>query len=281
MTDLYAVIGNPVAHSKSPFIHSEFARQTGEPVSYGLLYAEISDFESAMQRFREQGGRGLNVTVPFKHRAYAAAQRRSERAEQARAVNTLTFAGGDIAGDNTDGIGLVRDLTLNLGCVLRGRRVLLMGAGGASYGVCGPILDEQPAALVVANRTLDKAIELSKHFGRLFPGARALSAARYEDLDGRLFDLVINGTSAGLSNAMPALPPGVFGPDSLAYEMVYGKATPFMAFAASEGARTADGLGMLVEQAAESFYIWRGVRPQTASVIAQLRAMTSGMRDEG
>jgi shikimate dehydrogenase len=276
MTDQYAVIGNPVAHSKSPLIHAQFARETGQGVSYRALYTEVADFEAAVQNFRTQGGRGLNVTVPFKHRAYAMAQRRSARAEQAGAVNTLTFCGGEIAGDNTDGVGLVRDLTLNLGCALRGRRVLVMGAGGAAYGVCGPILDEEPAALVVANRTVEKAVELAQHFGRLFPRAAALSAARYEDLGGAAFDLVINGTSAGLSDTMPALPRGVFGGGSLAYEMVYGKATPFMAFAAGEGARIADGLGMLVEQAAESFYIWRGVRPQTASVIAQLRAMTQG-----
>jgi shikimate dehydrogenase len=276
MTDQYAVIGNPVAHSKSPLIHAQFARETGQSVSYRALYTEVADFEAAVQNFRTQGGQGLNVTVPFKHRAYAMAQRRSARAEQAGAVNTLTFSGGEIAGDNTDGVGLVRDLTLNLGCALRGRRVLVMGAGGAAYGVCGPILDEEPAALVVANRTVEKAVELAQHFGLLFPRAAALSAARYEDLGGAAFDLVINGTSAGLSDTMPALPRGVFGAGSLAYEMVYGKATPFMAFAAGEGARIADGLGMLVEQAAESFYIWRGVRPQTASVIAQLRAMTQG-----
>ncbi len=271
MTDKYAVIGNPVAHSKSPLIHAAFARQTGEALSYQALHAGIDVFERVVKCFGEEGGRGLNVTVPFKHRAYALSARRSARAEQAQAVNTLSFDAGDIAGDNTDGVGLIRDLTLNLGRTLRNQRVLLMGAGGASYGVCGPLLDEGPSTLVVANRSVDKAIELCEHFGRLFAATAALSYARYHELEGRAFDVVINATSAGLSNAMPPLPAGVFAPEALAYDMVYGRSTPFIEFAAREGARVADGLGMLVEQAAESFHIWRGVRPQTAPVIALLR----------
>jgi shikimate dehydrogenase len=271
MTDQYAVIGNPVAHSKSPLIHAQFARQTGEPIAYGTLYAEIPEFESAVQRFRDEGGRGLNVTVPFKHRAYASSTRRSARAEQARAVNTLAFDGGEVAGDNTDGVGLVRDLTQNLGCTLRARRVLLMGAGGASYGVCGPLLEAEPSMLVIVNRTSAKAVELCAHFTRLFPRAAGLSCARYEALEGGSFDVVINATSAGLADSLPPLPSGVFAPDALAYEMMYGRTTPFMDFAQREGARVADGLGMLVEQAAESFHIWRGVRPQTTPVIALLR----------
>jgi shikimate dehydrogenase len=273
MPDLYAVIGNPVAHSKSPLIHGEFARETAQDISYAALLAPLHAFETEVQRFRAAGGRGLNVTLPFKHRAFDLAKKRTPRAEQALAVNTLVFEGDSIYGDNTDGIGLVRDLTMNLDCVLRGQRVLLAGAGGAAYGVCGPLLAESPAKLVVANRTLAKAVELCRHFSGLYRHSRALSHATYEALAGEQFDLVINATSAGLSAEMPGLPRGVLAADALAYDMVYGTVTPFMAFAKAEGARTADGLGMLVEQAAESFHVWRGVRPDTAPVIAHLRSM--------
>jgi shikimate dehydrogenase len=271
MPDRYAVIGNPVAHSRSPLIHSEFAKETAQDLSYGAILAALSDFEVEVERFRASGGRGLNVTVPFKHRAYALATRRTARAEYALAVNTLAFNGDEIAGDNTDGVGLVRDLTLNLGCAVRGMRVLLMGAGGASFGVCGPLLDHGPAELVVANRTASKALELREHFSRRHDSTDALSASSYEALAGRRFDLIINATSAGLGGEMPPLPAGLFEPDALAYEMVYGKTTPFLQFASAQGARSADGLGMLVEQAAESFHVWRGVRPDTAPVIAMLR----------
>ena len=272
MADKYAVIGNPVAHSKSPAIHAEFARQTGQVLSYITLHAELDAFERVVQAFRDSGGRGLNVTLPFKHRAYALAQVRAPRAEEALAVNTLSFEPGCVAGDNTDGVGLVRDLTLNLGCDLRARRVLLMGAGGASYGVCGPLLEAQPAALVVANRTFDKALALCAHFGKTREAASRLSASGYDALAGQRFDLVINATSAGLTAAMPPLPDTLFAPDALAYEMVYGRATPFLEFASNRGVRKADGLGMLVEQAAESFFIWRGVRPETRPVIAFMRS---------
>ena len=270
MTDRYAVIGNPVAHSKSPLIHAEFARQTGEALVYEKLHAELPAFEEVVKRFGEEGGRGLNVTVPFKHRAYELSTRRSERATQAGAVNTLSFDGPGIAGDNTDGAGLVRDLTENLGCAIAGRRVLLLGAGGASYGVCGPLLDERPAALVIANRTPTKAAELARRFAARYP-ASVIEGGGYDALAGRAFDIVVNATSAGLSGEMPPLDAGAFAPGALAYDMVYGRATPFLDLAAGAGARTADGLGMLVEQAAESFRIWRGVRPQTAPVIALLR----------
>jgi shikimate dehydrogenase len=273
MTDRYAVIGNPVAHSKSPRIHAEFARQTGQDISYGKLHAELEDFEAAVQRFRDEGGRGLNVTVPFKHRAHALASRPSLRAEQAGAVNTLVFAADGIAGDNTDGVGLVRDLTVNLGCEIAGRRVLLLGAGGASFGVCGPLLDRKPAALVIANRTEEKAVGLAQRFSRYYPDAD-LAGAGYPAIAGRAFDLVVNATSAGLSGKMPPLSRAAFAPGAVAYDMVYGRATPFLELAAEAGARTADGLGMLVEQAAESFRLWRGVRPDTAPVIALLRSET-------
>ena len=271
MTDRYAVIGNPVAHSKSPRIHAEFARRTGEALVYEKLHVELPDFESAVQRFRDEGGRGLNVTVPFKHRAYALSSRRSDRADQAGAVNTLSFERAGIAGDNTDGIGLVRDLTVNLACEIAGRRVLLLGAGGASFGVCGPLLDCKPAALSIANRTPEKALDLAQRFAAMYSGAQ-VAGTGYDALGGGAYDVVINATSAGLSGEMPPLEARVFARGALAYDMVYGRATPFLEFAAAAGARTADGLGMLVEQAAESFSIWRGVRPQTAPVIAMLRA---------
>ena len=273
MPDRYAVIGNPIAHSKSPLIHAAFARQTGADLSYTAILAQQYAFETEVLRFRGAGGLGLNVTLPFKHRAFALAQERSDRASQALAVNTLAFRESVIFGDNTDGVGLVRDLRANLGRALRGRRILLMGAGGAAYGVCGALLEEHPAALVVANRTAEKARTLCEHLSNTTGGAGVLSASSYEALAGGEFDLVVNATSAGLGNAMPALPGGVFAQGALGYEMLYGRSTPFLEFAQREGAQVADGLGMLVEQAAESFYVWRGVRPETAPVIALLRTM--------
>jgi shikimate dehydrogenase len=271
MPDRYAVIGNPVAHSKSPLIHAAFARETGQDLSYTAILAATDAFEQEVQRFRTEGGRGLNVTLPFKHRAFAIAEDRSERATQAIAVNTLVFREQSVFGDNTDGIGLVRDLTTNLACSLRDRRILLMGAGGAAYGACGPLLDESPAKLVVANRTRDKAVVLCEHFAKLHSHADVMSAQGYEELTGLAFDIVINATSASLGDAMPPLPADMFAPGALAYDMLYGRSTPFLEFASAHGARTADGLGMLVEQAAESFHVWRGVRPRTAPVIAMLR----------
>jgi len=272
MTDRYAVVGNPVAHSKSPAIHARFARETGQDMSYVAVFAALDGFEAEVARFRGEGGCGMNVTLPFKHRAFALCNTLSERAAHARAVNTLVLGPDAIRGDNTDGVGLVRDLTVNLGHALEGRRVLLMGAGGASYGVAGPLLDGHPAELVIANRTVSKAVELCEHFRRIHTHAAPLAAAGYEALGGRAFDLVINATSASLVGDMPVLPPTLFAPGAFAYDMVYGRVTPFMAFAVDAGVDCADGLGMLVEQAAESFHVWRGVRPDTQSVIAQLRA---------
>lgn len=270
MPDRYAVIGNPVAHSKSPLIHAEFARETGQNMTYDRIHAEIPQFEAEVERFRAAGGRGLNVTLPFKHRAFALAHKRTPRAEEARAVNTLVMDADGIAGDNTDGAGLTRDLVQNLGCALRGRRVLVMGAGGASYGACGALLAHGPGRLVVANRSVDKAVALCTHF-RAHENAAALSSSSYPALAGSQFDVVINATSAGLTGEMPMLPPGVFAAGATAYEMVYGTKTPFMAYAETCGAMVSDGLGMLVEQAAESFHLWRGVRPDTRSIIALLR----------
>ncbi len=214
----------------------------------------------------------MNVTLPFKHEAYALAIWRSLRAQAADAANTLTFDEQGISADNTDGVGLVRDIGDNLRLPLRGKRILLMGAGGASYGVVGPLLEEAPSALVVANRTVSKATVLVKRFAPI--AARcALASSSYAALQkrGASFDVVINATSAGLSGEMPELPDGIFAGGALAYDMVYGRTTPFMTFARAQGATVADGLGMLVEQAAESFFIWRQVRPQTAPVLALLR----------
>lgn len=272
MTDRYAVIGNPVAHSKSPLIHAEFARQTGQDISYVALLAPLDGFGATLLEFREAGGRGANVTLPFKHEAWRFVTQREGYARGARAVNTIEFRDAHLIGYNTDGIGLVRDLTGNLREPVKGRRVLLMGAGGAGYGVMEPLLREEPEILVVANRTPGKAFDLVRHFESLHalaPGG--VEARRYEELAGLHFEIVINATSAGLSGVMPPLPEEVFAPGALAYDMVYGCDTPFLAFARAHGVRTADGTGMLVEQAAESFFIWRGVRPETKPVIEMLR----------
>ena len=275
MTDQYAVIGNPVEHSLSPEIHAAFARETGQDISYGRLLAPLDAFAAAVAKFRDEGGSGLNVTLPFKHEAWRLS-RAQGAAQAAKAVNTLKCGAGEVLGYNTDGPGLVRDLTVNLARELRGRRVLLMGAGGATYGVMEPLLNERPAELVVANRTEQKAHEVVASFARVAAtlAAAEVTACGYDGLRGRQFDIVINATSAGLAGAMPSLPGAVFAPDALAYDMVYGRATPFLAFAAALGARACDGLGMLVEQAAESFFFWRGVRPTTKPLIARLRAQT-------
>ncbi len=267
MTDLYAVFGNPIAHSKSPRIHAEFARQTGQDMDYQARLAPLDDFAGALAAFRSEGGRGANVTVPFKEQAFALADRLSDRARLAGAVNTLAFAPDGVFGDNTDGAGLARDLTANLGLDLAGARILLMGAGGAARGVVQPLLDLKPARLVIANRTAEKAAELA---GRFSPANAELVGGGYGDLTGS-FDLVVNATAASLAGDLPPLPDGVFAPGALAYDMMYGRDTPFLIFARERGARPADGLGMLVEQAAEAFYLWRGVRPHTRPVMDLLR----------
>jgi shikimate dehydrogenase len=277
MTDRYAVIGNPVEHSLSPAIHAEFARATGQDLTYGRILAPLDGFRGAAAAFRDGGGKGLNVTLPFKQDAWRLADTHSAGARVAGAVNTLQFEGGRITGHNTDGIGLTRDLKDNLGCAIRGRRVLVMGAGGAVYGVMEPLLRELPKTVVVANRTLDKAVALVGHFEALQKfAADGVSARPYAALAGSRFDIVINATSAGLTDIMPPLPRDLFAPGALAYEMVYGRRTLFMRFATEFGARAVDGLGMLVEQAAESFFIWRGVRPATAPVIRALRQKSEG-----
>ncbi len=272
MTDRYAVIGNPVAHSKSPLIHAVFARLTFQDLSYEAILAPLDGFAAAVRDFVAAGGRGMNVTVPFKLEAYVLADARSPRAEAAKAVNTLIFTPQGIRGDNTDGLGLVADLTRNLDFGLAGKRILLLGAGGAARGVILPLLEQQPVLLHLANRTAEKACALRDEFTPR-AGTCRLEAGGFDGLAGRQFDLVVNATAASLADEAPPLPAGLYAAGSLAYDMVYGRETPFMTTARQQGAaRQADGLGMLVEQAAESFFLWRGVRPPTAPVLAQLRA---------
>lgn len=273
MSDRYAVVGNPVAHSKSPQIHAAFARQTGQDIAYDRLLAPLDAFAVTVQQFFHEGGHGLNVTVPFKREAWDCVDECEGGALSAEAVNTIKRVGNRLIGYNTDGKGLLADLERNLGATITGKRVLLMGAGGASYGVMQPLLERKPDLLVAANRTLDKAQRLVRHFHQYAAAVPQGVAVRpYENLGNQMFDLVINATSAGLEGGMPQLPDKLFAPGAIAYDMVYGRDTPFMVFARQHGARAVDGLGMLVEQAAESFFIWRGVRPDTAPVIAQLRS---------
>lgn len=274
MPDLYAVFGNPIAHSKSPVIHAAFAASTGQEMIYEARLAPVDGFAPAVADFVGQGGKGMNVTVPFKEDAFRLATRLSERAARAGAVNTLSFSGGEIAGDNTDGAGLVRDITVNLGYSLAGKRILLLGAGGASRGVIAPLLAEGPAVLAVANRTAAKAEALAAAFADIAP----VEGGDFGRYVGRCFDVVINATSASLAGESLPLPEGLFATGSLAYDMMYGKGeTPFLQLAREQGAeRCADGLGMLVEQAAEAFFVWRGVRPATTPVLADLRARLAG-----
>src|SRR3954464_13077830 len=273
MTDRYAVVGNPIAHSKSPEIHAAFARQTGQDIEYTKLLAPPNGFSTTVEAFRVGGGRGVNVTVPFKLEAFALADEISQSARDAHAANLLQFEGGRIRADNTDGIGLLRDIVHNLGFKIADKRVLLMGAGGAARGVLAPLLEYEPRILTIVNRTVDKALRLAETFRHLPAAASSvLCGLGYEELAGHHFDLVINATSASLTGELAApLPADLFAPGALAYDMMYGKLTPFLKFSAAHGADCSDGLGMLVEQAAESFMQWRGVRPQTAPVIKLLR----------
>ncbi|MGE5387150.1 MAG: shikimate dehydrogenase [Betaproteobacteria bacterium] len=268
--DRYCVFGNPIAHSKSPAIHARFAAQTGQHLTYEALLAPLGGFATAVRDFIAHGGKGANVTVPFKEEAFRLCDRLTPRAERAGAVNTLVFGDAGIVGDNTDGAGLVQDLTVGLGFLLAGRRVLLLGAGGAARGALAPLLEAGAGSVVIANITIDKALELAASANDL----GNVRGCGFSDLAGRQFDVVINATSASLTGDTLPLPPEIFAPGSLAYEMMYGKGeTPFMAQARAGGsAIVADGLGMLVEQAAEAFAVWRGVRPDTAPVLAELRA---------
>ena len=274
MTDRYAVIGNPIAHSKSPLIHRMFAQQTGQDIEYEAVPAPLDGFAATIERLRKEGYKGCNITVPFKLEAWKLSGEHTSRAIDAEAANTLTFKDTGIFIDNTDGAGLVQDIERNLGVRLEGKRILLIGAGGAAYGVLHPLLEASRTSLVIYNRTLEKATSLKKtveqhanfrHF--------SVKAIAFGELGKEQFDAVINATSAGLTDSEIPLPETIFAPGALAYDMMYGRETPFMKFAREHGAAVvSDGLGMLVEQAAEAFYIWRGVRPATAPVIAALRA---------
>lgn len=268
--DRYAVVGNPVAHSKSPQIHDAFARATGQAISYERILAPIGGFAAAAQAFASEGGRGLNVTVPFKLDALAIATHATERADAAGACNTLARRDGAWHADNTDGAGIVHDLTVNLGVALAGADILVLGAGGAARGILLPLFAQRPRSVVISNRTTSKADALVDRFGSRGP----LAAVAPNALGGRRFEVVINATSAGLSTgvALP-WPDGLFAPDAFAYDMIYGDApTAFLRWAGAQGVvRSADGLGMLVEQAAESFFVWRGLRPPTAGVFELLR----------
>ena len=274
MTDKYAVIGNPIAHSKSPLIHAAFAKQTNQDISYEAVLAPLDGFAATIQDLINQGFKGANVTVPFKFEAFALCDNLTERAQAAGAVNTLTFSAKQIYGDNTDGLGLVNDINNNLkhatglnhsSASLKGARILLLGAGGAAQGVLLPILNANPASITIANRTLDKAQKM------LNKSSSKATASTFEDLKNQQFDIVINATSTGLSDTALPIPDSIFAKNCLAYEMMYGRETPFMAQARANGAQVADGLGMLVEQAAEAFSLWRHVKPETAAVIAMLQ----------
>jgi shikimate dehydrogenase len=275
MADKYAVFGNPIAHSKSPDIHRQFAEQTGQDLSYSKQLVAEDGFEAAANEFFASGGKGLNITVPFKQDAYAYVARTTPRARRAGAVNTLSLeADGTILGDTTDGVGLVSDIVNNLGWEIRHKRVLVLGAGGAVRGALEPLLEQQPQHIVIANRTVDKALQLSKGFAEF----GYLLGCGFDMLGEQQFDLIINGTSAGLQGELPPLPDSLIDANgtTACYDMLYGaEPTPFIQWAVQRGAQVSDGLGMLVGQAAESFALWRGVRPETAPVIANLRDQLS------
>ena len=285
MTDKYAVIGNPIAHSKSPQIHVAFAKQfinTDSPqdITYEAKQAPVDGgFENYVSNLKAQGYKGVNITVPFKFEALLFVVKNNgllnPLAAKARAVNTITFNNdGSVTGDNTDGIGLVNDITKNLKFDISNKKILLLGSGGAAFGVLQPLADTKPSLVIISNRTFAKAEEAAKILSELIDTSQSETvcvAKRFDDLGDMEFDLVINSTSTGLTDTALPISNTIFAKDCLAYDMMYGHETPFMQQAKQNGAKVADGLGMLVEQAAEAFYIWRGVRPQTAPVIAQLR----------
>ncbi|MEH6625459.1 MAG: shikimate dehydrogenase [Motiliproteus sp.] len=274
MTDRYAVMGNPIKHSKSPQIHRQFAKQLDQDLDYQTMLVELGGFVPAVTSFFAEGGRGLNVTVPFKQEAWQLAEDLSACARLAGAVNTLySDDQGRICGDNTDGVGMVRDLQVNHGVDLANKNILILGAGGAVRGVLEPILAVKPAALFIANRTAEKAQQLAADFAAL----GNISGGGYPQLQGA-FDIVINGTSASLQGELPPLPDDLLAPGACCYDMMYAaNPTPFMVWARDRGAsQVMDGLGMLVEQAAESFRIWRGRQPETKAVIATIRQQLQG-----
>jgi len=267
--DRYAVIGNPIAHSLSPDIQALFARQTGEAIAYGRLLVPQGEFAAHAKAFFRDGGRGANVTLPFKIDAFEFAAERSERARLAGAANFLMARDGAIFADNTDGAGLVADLTRNLGVALRGRSVLIVGSGGAARGIVAPLLEQEPARLLIANRTVQRAFDLAARFSSL----GRVEACALDAIEGGPFDVILNATSTSTHGETLALPGALFGGSTLAYDLSYGPAArPFVERAQARGARAVDGLGMLVEQAAESFALWRGKRPQTEPVLTALAA---------
>lgn len=270
--DRYAVLGNPVAHSQSPFIHAEFARQTGQHLDYTRVLCAMDGFADAVRGFADSGGRGVNVTMPFKFQAAALARVVTPRAALAQAANVLRFDTDGWLADNTDGIGLVRDLQRNAGTPLRGQRLLLVGAGGAAAGVLGPLLEAQPAAVRVVNRTPDKAAVLVQRHAALAGACGVTLSAGGLDAVGDGYDVVLNGSTSSLGGLAAPVPDRALRSGTLALDMMYGPpARPFMAWAQALGATPRDGLGMLVEQAAEAFCLWRGVRPETAPVLQRLR----------
>lgn len=269
MTDCYAVIGNPISHSKSPDLHAAFARQCAQDMCYGAILGPLDQFAQTVTAFRESGGKGMNVTLPFKVEAFNLADRLTDRARLAQAVNTLKFDSDGILGDNTDGVGLVRDIKEHLGVALQGKRILILGAGGAARGVLRPLLDEAPGRLAIANNTPAKAAALKAQVADHYE----VDAGEFTDFYGEQFDIVINATSASLNGDVVPLGARSFAAGAIAYDMAYGMGySPFMVAALQNGAaRVADGFGMLAGQAAESFHLWRGVRPDIVSVINMLR----------
>ncbi len=267
--DNYCVVGNPVAHSKSPQIHAAFAEQTQQNIFYQAIQVDDGKFKAALKEFQAQGGKGLNITVPFKGEAWEISENRSNRAERALAVNTISFDdAGNIIGDNTDGVGLIGDLTINHDISIKDKDILILGAGGAVRGILDPLFDEQPNKVVIANRTVSRAEELTD----IFSDRGDISACGFDELAGSSYDIIINGTSASLQGEVPPLPENLLNDNACCYDMMYSMSdTPFVSWAKAHGTTKAfDGLGMLIEQAAESFFIWRGVRPDTVPVIKML-----------
>jgi shikimate dehydrogenase len=278
--DRYVVAGNPVEHSQSPFIHTEFARQTGEAIDYGRLLCPLGGFAESVRALAATGAKGCNVTVPFKFDAFREGRHQTERARLAQAANVLRFDAQGWLADNTDGIGLVNDIERNAGIMLAGKRVLLIGAGGAAAGALGPLLAARPRAIVIANRTWANAQALVERHARV-AGETALDA-RPLDACGAAFDVVINASASSMQRAAVPVAPGALAPGALALDMMYGEAAqPFLDWATAHRARGRDGLGMLVEQAAAAFELWRGVRPDTAPVLAALRARMDAARRAG
>jgi shikimate dehydrogenase len=277
--DRYAVLGNPVAHSRSPFIHAEFARQTGAEITYERLLCPLDGFAAVVRDFAAGGGRGCNVTLPFKFEAARLAHRRSARAALAGAANVLSFGADGWSADNTDGAGLVRDIEQGAGVALAGRRLLLIGAGGAAAGVLGPLLAARPAIVVVANRSVERARALVASHATWARGLGASLTAAGLQTAGEHFDVVLNASASSLQGLASPVPASVLAPGALALDLMYGRAAePFLDWARAAGANARDGLGMLVEQAAEAFYLWRGVRPRTAPVLQALQTAVVGQR---